>query len=69
MKTPENFNHNPNVGLTAMAANHSFMDESVLDFAKQPVGVTSMGKTSGGKVNKGVLDHMPNDIGGHDMGK
>jgi len=69
MKTPENFNHNPNVGLTPMAGGKEMYDSSVLGFSSAPVGVVSMASKSSGKVNESVLSHKANEIGGTNMAK
>lgn len=69
MKTPENFNHNPNVGLSPMAGGRSMHDSSVLKYDNASMGAVDMTSKSSGKVNPGVLSHIANDIGGHSMAK
>lgn len=69
MKTPENFNHNPNVGLTSMPGGKEMYDASVCKYDKASMLATSMPSKSGGKVNKGVLSFETPDVTGNNNAK
>jgi hypothetical protein len=69
VKTPENFNHNPNVGLTSMAANNGMYDASVLKYDNAPMGAVDMSAKSNGKVDKSVLSFKNPDIAGTNEAK
>lgn len=69
MKTPENFNHNPNIGLTPMAkSSGGEYNKSLLthDKSNEPVNEA---KNKPGEMDKSVLSFKDAEVGGCSMAK